>query len=133
MELNPFVRTLLVLVLIPPLFVIGIILLIWFWPSTPLPIEEVFLGACDTEFSEDYEIIDRPHSYAMFPQGAWYEESGEVRVPKAMAELIASRLKQNSEYKVTEEGVEKFVTGKVLAICNANIKTGVINYKYVLW
>lgn len=133
MKLNNFVKILLGIVLIPPLFFIGVILLIWFWPSSPLPIEEVFLGACNTEFKEDYEVVDRPHSYSMFPQGVWYEENGEVRVPKEIAQQIVFSLRQNPEYAETGEGTEKFVIGKILAICNANVETGVVKYKYVLW
>ena len=133
MKLNRPVRIILGVLILPPLLIIVLLIIVLFWPTSPLPIEEVFLGACDEKFSSEYVVGERPHSYSIFPQGVWYNESGEVIVSPEIAAAIYSNLSGNSEYALSNGYFEKFVVGKVLANCSINTESGQVKYKYVLW
>ena len=133
MKLSRPVRIILGVLILPPLLIAVLLVIALVWPTTPLPIEEVFLGACGEEFSSEYVVGERPHSYSIAPQGVWYDESGEVVVSPEVAAEIYSNLNGNSEYILSNGYFEKFVVGKVLANCSINIESGQVKYKYVLW
>ena len=116
-----------------PLLVVIFIAFALFWPTTPLPIEDVFLDACGVEYKSEYDIRKRPHSYSMAPQGVWYDESGEALISKEAAEAIYNQLTKNGDYKFTNGIFEKFIVGKVLANCEIDLQSGQVKYKYVLW
>lgn len=133
MKLNRAFKIILGVLVLPPLFVIALLLVVLVWPTTPLPIEEVFLGACGSKYDPEYVVGDRPHSFSIAPQGVWYDESGEVTVSKSAAANIYDRLDNNSEYELSNGYFEKFVVGKVLANCEVDLESGQVKYKYVLW
>lgn len=116
-----------------PFLLILFIFIILVWPTDPLPIEEVFPGACASEYRSIYVVGDREHSFAMFPQGSWYKEEGDINVPLEVAKSINESLSFNPEYQWSSHYFEKFIVGKVLAYCEINLETGNIKYRYVLW
>ena len=133
MKLKRSIKIILGVLILPPLLIVALFLLAIVWPTTPLPIEDVFFGACSSEYNSEYVVGERPHSFSIAPQGVWYDESGEVKVSKVSASNIYNHLAENSEYKLSNGYFEKFVVGKVLANCQVNLETGQIKYKYVLW
>ena len=133
MKLSRPVRIILGVLIIPPLLIVVLLIIALVWPTTPLPIEEVFLGACGVEFNSEYVVGERPHSYSIAPQGVWYDESGEVSVSSEVANEIYSKLSSNSAFTLSNGYFEKFVVGEVLANCKINIESGHVKYKYVLW
>ena len=133
MKLGRTLKIVLGVLILPPLIVVALFLVALVWPSKPLPIEEVFLGACGSEYNSEYVVGNRPHSYSIAPQGVWYDESGEVTVSKESALNIYDQLVSNSEYELNNGHFEKFVVGKVLANCIVDLESGQVKYKYVLW
>ena len=133
MKLSRPTKIILGILIFPPLLVVGIVVVAVIWPTTPQPIEEVFLGACGEVYEPEYAISERPHSYSIAPQGVWYDESGEVIVPIEVATRIYNNLANNSEFELKNRYFEKFIVGKVLANCTINLESGKVKYKYVLW
>ncbi|BBM02055.1 hypothetical protein [Microbulbifer sp. GL-2] len=133
MKLSRPIRIILGVLILPPLL-LGILLVIALvWPTDPLPIEEVFLGVCGDEFKSEYVVGDRPHSYSIAPQGAWYDETSEIKVSPEAATKIYNKLSDNNEFTYKDGYFEKFVVGKILANCKINTESGQIQYTYVLW
>jgi hypothetical protein len=133
MKLNRIFKVILGIIIVSPLLVLVLLILALVWPTTPLPIEDVFLGACSSDYDSEYAVGKRPHSFSMFPQGSWYDESGEVTVSKEAASNIYNQLAENSEFKLSNGHFEKIIVGKVLAHCTVDLESGQIKYKYVLW
>ena len=133
MALRKPLKIVLGVLIVPPIFLVLIILFALFWPTEPLPVEEVFLGACGVDFKEEYIIGERPHSFSIAPQGVWYDESSSVKVTLDVAAEIHSLLSSNPDYEFTDGYFKKFIVGKVLAICSIDLTSGQITYNYVLW
>ena len=133
MKLNRPLKITLGILIIPPFLFVALFLVALVWPTTPLPIEEVFPGACGSNFKPEYVVGERPHSFSIAPQGVWYDESGEVTVSNEAASNIYNQLSENSEFKLSNGYFEKFIVGKVLANCEVDLESGQVKYKYVLW
>lgn len=133
MKLSRTLKIVLGVLILPPLIIVALFLVALVWPTKPLPIEEVFLGACGSEYNSEYVVGNRPHSYSIAPQGVWYDESGGVTVSKESALNIYDQLVSNSEYELSNGHFEKFVVGEVLANCIVDLESGQVKYKYVLW
>ena len=133
MKSHRALKVILGVLILPPLLIIALFLTALVWPTTPLPIEEVFLGACGSKYHSEYIVGDRPHSFSIAPQGVWYDESGEVTVSTAAALNIYNQLSRNSEYELSNGYFEKFVVGKILANCEVDLESGQIKYTYILW
>ena len=133
MKSNRPLKIVLGILILPPLLAVVLFVVALVWPTTPLPIEEVFFGSCGSKYELEYVVGERPHSYSIAPQGVWYDESGEVTVSKEAASYMYRELALNNEFKLKNGYFEKFVVGKVLASCSIDLKSGQVKYKYVLW
>jgi len=132
MKLSRALKIILGILILPLLLIVALFLVALVGPTTLLPIEEVFSGACGSKYNPEYVVGDRPHSFSIAPQGVWYDESGEVTVSKEAALNIYDQLASNSGYKLRNGYFEKCVVGKILANCGVDLESGQVKYKYVL-